>query len=158
MMKKKWGYLIILITLINISALVTVLYLRWQSPVFCKPGSGFEMVKREVGLSPEQLEKLEVYRRLFHAELDSLDRLLAEDRRRLAQEIRRSDPDTSQISAIVENIGRLQTRSQYRAIEHFFQIKTILSPEQQEKFFNIVLERFLSRRQFTGARQINDNR
>jgi len=44
----------------------------------------------------------------------------------------------------------MQTESQYLVIHHFYSIKKILTKEQQEKFFNIVLQRFLGESQLSG--------
>ena len=151
MKRKVTIYLVILVTLGNLSALATILYLRWQKPYLCQPGSGFERVKKEVGLSQVQIQQFQVYRRAFHSELDSLDRLLADERRLLAEKIRQTDPDSVRIKDIVERIGHLQQQSQYRVIRHFSQIKEMLTPEQQERFFDIVLGRFVCPRQFPGA-------
>jgi len=149
--KRTLLYLVILITLINLSALGTILYQRYKISQPCEPGSSFERVKKEVGLSAAQVEQFQVHRRAFHAELDSLDRLLATERRLLAAEIRTVNPDSVRIAAVVERIGQLQQQSQYRVIGHFFQIKKILTPDQQKKFFAIALERFVARQQFPGS-------
>ena len=153
MKKRILLYLAILITLVNLSALGTILYQRHKISQPCEPGIGFERVKKEVGLTAAQIEQFQVYRQVFHAELDSLDRLLATERRLLAEEISAVNPDSARITAIVNRIGQLQQQSQYRVIKHFFQIKQILTSEQQEKFFNIVLERFVGRQQFPCSSQ-----
>ncbi len=153
MKKRTLIYLVVLITMINVSALGTMLYLRWQASLPCQSGTGFDQVKKDVGLSAKQEQQFQVYRKRFHAELDSMDQRLAYERRKLANEIRQSEPDSARIREIIQHIGRLQQESQYRIIDHFFQIKKILEPEQQETFFNIVLERFVKRRQLPGARQ-----
>ncbi|MFZ5517455.1 MAG: Spy/CpxP family protein refolding chaperone [Candidatus Zhuqueibacterota bacterium] len=157
MKKRILLYLAILITLVNLSALGAILYQRYKIAQPCESGNGFDRVKKQVKLTAVQIEQFQVYRQVFHAELDSLDRLLATERRLLAEEIRAVKPDSARIAAVVEGIGQLQQQSQYRVIEHFFQIKQILTPEQQEQFFNIVLERFVGRQQFPGLSRMRQD-
>jgi len=44
----------------------------------------------------------------------------------------------------LDNISRLQSSAQRKVISHLLSVKSILNPEQQKKFFAIVLQRFSS--------------
>ncbi len=152
MKRKVLVYSVVLVTLINISALATMLYLRrGEKKDTCCPGRGFERIKKEVGLTEEQIRRFEENRGKFHAELDSLARLLEVERFRLANEVRRQEPDSFVIRETIEEIGRLQKQSQHLAIDHFLRIKKILTPEQREAFFDIALECFVAGNRFPGS-------
>lgn len=148
-MKKKFIYLIIVITLINLTALGTILYQRWLNPNAspCEPmrESRFEHVKHELALSPAQIARFEEIRRGFHAGIDSLNQLLEKQNRVLLQEIWQPQPDAARIDTLLNRISQLQMESQQLVIGHFYQFKEVLTPEQWQKFYGIVAEHFPGR-------------
>ena len=159
MKKRTLVWIIILVTLVNISSLATMFFLKRQTSDTCQPGSRFEQIKKEVGLTPSQIEQFQFNRETFHRQLDSLEQLLYNQRRELASEIRQEQSDSAHIGAIVDSIGVLQQESQHRVINHFFQIKKILTLEQQETFFNLALEDcFLTRQHIRVYQQPRGNR
>ncbi len=160
MRKRVFLYLIIVITLVNVSALATMLYLHWQSADRCREGCGFELVRKEVGLSDEQVDEFQLYRKQFHADLDSLSSLLLSERVKLAREISRSNPDSTYLNRIIDRIEELQHQSQHQVIRHFFQIKEIMTPDQQKRFFEIVMERFSTGCRVDGSsmKRLNRNK
>lgn len=159
MKKRTIAWIVIFITLVNITSLATMFYLRRQNNVSWQPGSRFELIKKEVRLTPSQIEQFQVYRESFHKELDSLEQLLHNQRRELSLEIRKETPDSIHILKITEHIGILQQESQHKVINHFFQLKKILTPEQQETFFNLTLEDgFLRQQRIRYNQQQTPNR
>ncbi|MBN1821106.1 MAG: periplasmic heavy metal sensor [Prolixibacteraceae bacterium] len=159
MKKRTLAWIVILVTIANISSLATMFYLKRQNSVNCQPHSRFEQVEKEVGLTPSQNAQFQVYRETFHKDLDSLEQLLYNQRRKLSLEIRKEKPDSIHIHEITEHIVALQKKSQNRAINHFFQIKKILTLEQQETFFNLALENcFLTQQRIRIYQQKQSNR
>ena len=152
-------YAAVMLTVINLAALGTMLYERWSGPsVPClpeTPGQGFEQMKGELSLSPEQIASLQEYRTVFHAELDSLSVQLAAVRTQLVKELWQDEPDRARISQIVDQISVLQSSAQKKVINHLLSVKGMLAPEQQQKFYAIVLQRFASAsdQQMPGRRQ-----
>ena len=138
----------IVLTVINLVAFGTLLYNRWscsQAPSCSEVrDQRFEQMKQELALSTEQTAQLDVYRTTFHAELDSLSTQLVVARTQLAHALSEKKLDTSRVNNILDEIGRLQSSAQKKVISHLLSVKSILNPEQQEKFFAIVLERFSS--------------
>jgi Spy/CpxP family protein refolding chaperone len=138
----------IILTVINLVAFGTLLYNRWsgaQPPSFSEGrDQRFEQMKRELALSAEQAAQLDVYRTTFHAELDSLSTELVAARTQLAQALAEERLDTTRVNSILDEISRLQSTAQRKVISHLLSVKSILSPEQQKKFFAIVLQRFSS--------------
>lgn len=156
-MKKQFIYLILIVTLINLIALGTVIYQRWlnpgQSPCAPKQQARFEQIKRELALSPVQIARFEEIRRDFHSRIDSLNQLLAGQNRVLLQKIWQSKPDDERIDSLLNRISQLQMESQHLVIGHFYQFKEVLTPEQWQKFYGIVAERFPGRMRNPGSRQ-----
>jgi len=148
-MKKKFIiYALLILTVINLAALGTFLFHRFigcaRSRVDHRQGEGFEQVKRELSLSAEQIVKFQEYIKAFRAELDSLSARQNDLRRQLVQELAATTPDRKLLSEINERINRLQIEAQERVIKHLLDVKAILSPEQQEKFLAIILQRLTS--------------
>ncbi len=152
MRKKAFIYFILIITIINLSSLGVILYQR--SKISWLPnGRGqkvFEQVKREVKLTPDQMEQFQKLRIEFHTQLDSFSAKVNQKNKRLSAEIGKDNPDTVIIKRLVGDISAIQTESQFLVIHHFFSIKKILTKQQQEKFFNVVLQRFMAKNQLSG--------
>jgi Spy/CpxP family protein refolding chaperone len=138
----------IILTVINLAAFGTLLYSRWSSThtpsLPDRRDQRFEQMKRELALSAEQAAQLDVYRTTFHSELDSLSTQLVAARTQLAHALLEDKLDTARVNSILDNISRLQSSAQRKVISHLLSVKSILNPEQQKKFFAIVLQRFSS--------------
>ena len=59
----------------------------------------------------------------------------------LMQTLRQADFDSSKTDSLLEEIGRLRTAQSKQAIKHFRKFNKFLSPEQQEHFHNMIMER-----------------
>ena len=61
MKKRITIYLIVIITLINLSSLGTIVYLKWTAKndvsVSFLPGNRFELIKEELKLTPQQMQE-----------------------------------------------------------------------------------------------------
>jgi hypothetical protein len=143
---KIFTYAVFILLVINLTALGVMVYHRWYEPETpCpsdKPGKGFERLKRELSLSTEQEKILLEYRNVFHSIIGSISARMQEERKLLVAELKKEDPDLDRLKEIVERINLLQLEAQKKVIEHLLEVKKMLEPEQQEKFFKIVLERF----------------
>jgi Spy/CpxP family protein refolding chaperone len=146
MKMKIFTYAVSILLVVNLTALGVMAYHRFFETVDAspcgKPGKGFERVKRELSLSPEQEKNLLEYRKACHSIIDSLSTPLQEERRLLVDELKQEDPDLDRLIEIVERINLLQLKAQTKIVEHLLEVKNVLEPEQQGKFFKIVMERF----------------
>ena len=153
MKKKAFIYFILIITIINLSSLGVILYQR--SKISLLPNARgqkvFEQVRREVKLTPDQVEQFQKLRIAFHTQIDPLSANVKQKNKLLAAEIEKDNPDTLIINQLIRDISAMQTKSKYLVIHHFFSIKKILTKKQQKKFFNIVLQRFLGKNQLSGS-------
>ena len=138
----------IILTVVNLVAFGTLLYNRWSTrqatSLSDQRDQRFEQMKRELALSTEQAAQLDVYRTTFHAEIDSLSTQLVAARTQLAHALLEDKLDTARVNSNLDTISRLQSSAQRKVISHLLSVKSILNPEQQDKFFSIVLERFSS--------------
>lgn len=139
-------YAVLFLLVVNLTALGVMLYHRWfEAGAPClegKSGKGFERLKRDLFLSAEQEKMLLERREIFHSILDSISLNIQEERRLLVAELKQEDPDLDRLKEIIEKINLLQLQAQKKVVEHLLEVKEMLEPDQQEKFFKIVLERF----------------
>jgi len=151
MKNKAFVYFILIITIINLSSLGAILYqhhkMSFSSFQSKNEQRVFNRVKEDVNLSSNQIKEFQKLRIRFHAKLDSMSVKVQKDNKLLAIEIKKENPDTIIINNLITNLSEIQNKSKYLVIHHFFSIKKILSKNQQEKFFNIVLQRFLGQNQ-----------
>lgn len=159
MKKRITIYLIVIVTLINLSSLGTILYLKWieedNVPVSVLPGSRFEIMKEELELTPQQIEQFEKIRTELHSRLDTLDTKFSSLRKEMLSEIwQTQEPDNQKMENILEQFGKLQLEAQRWTVQHFYKFKEVLTPEQAEKFYKIVSERFPGQHRNPGLRQM----
>lgn len=161
MKKRITIYLIVIVTLINLSSLGTILYLKWTEednvPVSVLPGSRFEIMKEELKLTPQQLEQFEKIRTELHSRLDTLDTKFNSLRKEMLSEIWQTQkPDSQKIENILQLFSQLQLETQRWIVQHFYKFKEVLTPEQAEKFYKIVSERFPGQQRNSGLRRMID--
>jgi Spy/CpxP family protein refolding chaperone len=148
-MKRNVIYTIALIlTVVNLAALGTLLYNRWSnaqiSSLSDRRDQRFEQMKRELALSPDQTEQLARYRTTFLADIDSLSKQLIFARTQLAHGLSEDKFDTTRAKIMLNSISQLQSSAQRAVISHLLSVRSILNPDQQKRFFAIILERFSS--------------
>lgn len=167
MKKKITAYLIAVVTIVNISSLATIVYLKLkQEKVRSFQGfpvneemraKRFQQMKEELKLTPEQIEEFESIRNEFHSRLDSLDNEAQKIRQRMIKEIWENENESKEIDQLLSRFGDLQNETQRWVVKHLIKFKKILTAEQAEKFYSIVSERFIGMRQNSGLRNFPIN-
>jgi hypothetical protein len=128
---------IIFLLLTNISALFTIIY---QSGIIKKETESEEnlissKVKEELGLSESQAAEIMNTRMSFANELENTKYILNEKQSELFMAIRSEKPDTSFINDLIEEISFLQANLQKEAVKRIITEKSLLGPNQQERYF-----------------------
>ncbi|MCX6173969.1 MAG: Spy/CpxP family protein refolding chaperone [Ignavibacteriales bacterium] len=158
MKKRITIYLIVIVTLINLSSLGTIIYLKWMAAnnasVSILPENRFESIKQELKLTPQQIEQFEKIRTEFHSKLDTLDTKFESLRKEMLKEIWQSEVSSQKLEGILEQFSRQQVESQRWVVQHFYQFKKVLTPEQSEKFYKILTERFQGQQRNPGINQM----
>lgn len=145
-MKKKFVYLLIIVTLFNLVAIGTLIQQHLIAPEqdrrTATRDSRFEQIKTELALTPDQVRHFEEIRGEFHSRVDSLSGELEELSDQLIQEIWSTQPGAASVDSLLNQISQLQMQSQRTVIWHFYQFKNVLSDEQWQKFYGVVSQRF----------------
>jgi Spy/CpxP family protein refolding chaperone len=133
---------VIILVVLNISALATILYERNLN---CSPSpiqkadenQRFREInwfmREDLGLNPSQTNKIYRLRRKNY--LDSRKILLSLDdkRKEMLTELQKEHPDQKKLNEIAVEIGNLHSDLKMVTIQYFLNIKKICSPEQQVK-------------------------
>ncbi len=95
---------------------------------------------KELGLTPEQQDKIKAEREKFHQEQRALREDISSKRKELAKEIERTDLDKAKISSLVSGLKQLEGKSIEQRVGRILSIREYLTPEQFKKFQEKVKE------------------
>lgn len=161
MKKRITIYLIVIITIVNLSSLGTIIYFKQTAnndvSVRELPGNRFEQIKEKLELTPPQIKRFKKIRTEFHSRLDTFNTKFGLLRKEMLSEIwQRQNPDSQKIENILQQFSHLQLETQRWIVQHFYRFKEVLTPEQEEKFYKIVSERFPGQQRNPGLRRMID--
>lgn len=152
---------IILLVVINISAMATLIYNRWFKSqgldLADDSGESLAAIQKKMSLSTEQMERMRNLRSSFEAEIDEIRWQMQEKRKALVVETKKTNPDMAFIDLLIDEIGRLQSKVQKRTIRNLLKDKSIMSPAQQEKYFSM-FEDYVHRRGMGQRRRVTGRR
>ena len=145
-MKKRYIIIaMVLLFVINITALATLSYNRWFKP-WPSPdeqwnrSESWQELQTQVSLSAQQSQTMQNLRLSFEKEVASLRQQMWEKRNFLLEEARNPNPNLNRIDSLIEEIGTLQADIQKKSVRNLLKDKEILSPGQQEKYFSLFKE------------------
>ena len=131
----------VLLFVINITALATLSYNRWLKPRTASLESSqqetWRALQKQVSLSPQQSQTMQNLRLSFEQEVESLRQQMWEKRNALLEEARNPSPNMNRIDSLIEEIGALQTDIQKKSVRNLLKDKKLLTPRQQEKYFSL---------------------
>jgi len=132
---------LVILTIINVAALVTIAYHRFQPrkpfPPAGPPGSPINFIKQELGLSDEQAKRFEDHFKKFQGEMDTILDSLKVKRSELMDEISSERPDLDKVNKLISEVGALENELQKKIVMNMLEEKSFLTPEQQKKFYSI---------------------
>lgn len=137
---------LVVLTVINVAALVTIGYHRLQfkgpshpigSP---SPDMHRNFIQQELGLSQEQAKEFEAHFEKSRIETGPIFDSLDVKREQVMKEISSDKPDLAKLDKLAEEMGILQAQLQKKMIGHLLEGKSLLTPQQQEKLFSLFKE------------------
>jgi len=143
-MKKRWIVIaIILFTIINITALGTLIYNRWEDKtavdVLSDTLSHGCYMKHSIGITDEQACNLDMIDDIYHHRIDTVSYNVIEIRRELVSELLKDKSDSVYIEKLLRKIDSLQALIQKEAVQRLINEKNILTADQRRKYFSLVL-------------------
>lgn len=145
MKKRLFIIAMVLLFVINITALATLSYNRWFKSWFLSdaqwnPSESWQELQTQVSLSPQQSQSMQNLRLSFEKEVESLRQQMWEKRNVLMEEARNPSPNLNRIDSLIEEISVLQAHIQKKSVRNLLKDKEILTPRQQEKYFSLFKE------------------
>ncbi len=134
-------WIVVAVLIINLTATVTIIY-KMQHP----PKRDFHKNERpcaqaylenELHLTPGQNEEFKRLKKAHHDSVFVLHKMMKEKRAIISENMVKPEPDTTLLYNTTEELGMLfaQTRKLY--ISHYFELRKVCNPEQQEKLAKI---------------------
>jgi len=144
-MKKWFVVLLLLLTVINISALVTLIAQRWkcgktESTCVRSPESCGMILHQALHFTDEQKREWGRQQAAYRLQTDTLAQALYNSRIELSQCLLTNPVDASRLEKITLRMDSLQSRMQRQVVHHLLAQKKYLSPQQQEILFSMILK------------------
>ena len=142
-MRSKWLTFILILSLaVNAAALATMGYYYYvnastPSSAPCPMSPGDSHLYQSLGLSKVQLSKMEPLAQKFHARLAELGALMEEKKETLT-DLLQKDSDPARIENLRKEMAGIQDEIQKEVITHITELKKILDPQQQQRFFDLM--------------------
>lgn len=136
-------FVLVLSLAINASLLGTMGYRYYQdtrlaSSAPCPLSPTHQHLYQELGLSTQQLAKMEPLAAKFHERLAELQAAVKGKNTHLITLLTKQDVDPSQIEGLRKEMAGIQDEIQKEVISHILESKSILNPKQQQRFFDLV--------------------
>lgn len=149
MSRKVFISILVILTVVNLSATVTILYERWSSKPPLPPIGEFdsrfgERMRDQLDLSPEQLDSFRESMREHWQKIGPIMNEYDSLRRDLFEEISLDSPSVERIDQIITEMGGLQISMQRESIYHIIQEREFLTPEQREHLEKMFINRIES--------------
>jgi Spy/CpxP family protein refolding chaperone len=142
-MKSKWLTIVLILSLaINAGVLVSMGYHYYvnastPSTAPCPMSPGDSHLYQSLGLSNLQLAKMEPLAQKFHGRLAELGSAMEEKKETLIALLQK-DSDPVSIENLRKEMAGIQDEIQKEVITHITELKKILDPQQQQRFFDLM--------------------
>ena len=142
-MRSKWLTFILILSLaVNAAVLATMGYHYYvnastQSSAPCPMSPGDSHLYQSLGLSKVQLSKMEPLAQKFHGRLAELGSAMEEKKETLIALLQK-DSDPASIENLRKEMAGIQDEIQKEVITHITELKEILDPQQQQRFFDLM--------------------
>ncbi|MCD6333740.1 MAG: periplasmic heavy metal sensor [Candidatus Latescibacteria bacterium] len=146
-MRNKWLILALVFSvMVNAAAIGTIGFHWWKVRRIVRPlpppgGPMRGLMHRALSLNPTQMRKLDAHRKQMTEEIERNKKGLVENRIRLMQLLRSSEPDSAEVEAALQEMGAFQMAIQRTVFFNLLQMKRELTPEQQEKLLRMMARR-----------------
>ena len=142
-MKSKWLTIVLVLSLaINAGVLATMGYHYYvnastPSTAPCPMSPGDSHLYQSLGLSNAQLAKIDPLAQKFHGRLAELGSAM-EGKKELLVTLLQKNSDPVEIENLRKEMAGIQDEIQKEVITHITEVKRILDPDQQRRFFDLM--------------------
>jgi len=121
-------------------------YLNPSAP--CPVSTGDHHLYQEMGLSSQQLARMEPLARKFHSRLEKLGASMEGKKESLVDLLGQKDIDPAKIEDLRREMAGIQDEIQKEVIEHILETRKVLDVGQQQQFFNLMRQSILKSREW----------
>ena len=142
-MKSKWLTVVLVLSLaINAGVLVSMGYHYYVnastlSSAPCPMSPGDSHLYQSLGLSNNQLAKIDPLAQKFHGRIAELGAAMEEKKEALLALLQKNS-DPVKIENLRKEMAGIQDEIQKEVITHITELKKILDPQQQQRFFDLM--------------------
>jgi len=142
-MKSKWLTIVLVLSLaINAGVLTSMGYHYYvnastSSTAPCPMSPGDSHLYQSLGLSNAQLAKIDPLAQKFHGRLAELGAVM-EEKKETFITLLQQNGDPVKIENLRKEMAGIQDEIQKEVITHITELKKILDPDQQQRFFNLM--------------------
>ena len=139
-MKKPLQLIGMLIIVALVAAAACYLSARVFGPFHATALSGHEWIHKRLDLTPDQQKALEPIETKFAERKRNLMSEIRSANKELAEAIKQDQANSPRVSTAVEKIHHAQGKLQEATLEHVFEMKEVLTPEQYQKLLNLTAD------------------
>jgi nickel and cobalt resistance protein CnrR len=139
-MKKPLQLVAILIIVALVAAVACYISARLFGPLHRSAVDGHEWIHKQLDLTEGELKALEPIELKFAERKRDLMGEIRSANKELAEAIKQDQADSRRVSAAVEKIHHAQGKLQEATLEHVFEMKGVLNPEQYQKLLNLTAD------------------
>jgi Spy/CpxP family protein refolding chaperone len=142
-MKSKWLTVVLVLSLaLNAGVLASMGYHYYvntsdRSSAPCPMSPGDSHLYQSLGLSNLQLSEMEPLAQKFHGRLGELGALMEEKKEALLTLLQKNS-DPAKIENLRKEMAGIQDEIQKEVIMHITELRKILDPDQQQRFYNLM--------------------
>ncbi len=139
-MKKPLQLVAMLIIVAVVAAGACYISARLFGPLHRSTVDGHEWIHKQLDLTQGELKALEPIETKFAERKRNLMGEIRSANKELAEAIKQDHADSPRVSAAVEKIHHAQGKLQEATLEHVFEMKGVLTPEQYQKLLNLTAD------------------
>jgi Spy/CpxP family protein refolding chaperone len=142
-MRKKLLILLAILLLGFAVSLFAAKYQFWRAGKPCYHGSGqssYCFLHKRLSLSESQQGRMDALDKPFRSKVNQLKAELSQRRDELSALLLEPSPTAESINAKLDEIAASQVELQKVVVAHLLKIKETLTPEQQKRFFAMIIE------------------
>lgn len=143
--KKFMTWTIAILVLLNVFTLAGIWFFRFQpKPPHFKDFPRREksefLLKKKLNLTDDQLQQFRDLRENHFEETKEIGNEIHNLKRELSEEVFKETQNQVEVEKFIEQIGQLEMKMEKEKFKHFLELKSICTPEQQQKFREIFKE------------------
>lgn len=152
--KQVSAWLVILLLLINIAAILTIIYHVYfdenQEQTITVTTDPGKIITRELNLDQDQMEKYKDLQSYFNQESEPVVEKMTKARFGILEELSLPDPDTSKLDSLALVIGDFHYQLKRITIDHLLKVKAICDSSQQDQLKTLIRDMMQSEGAFRG--------